>query len=104
MANEIVHQLAGVVSPRSGDRLSRRGTTLARHYVEEVRLAGLQVDGALALAGHLVEGLVDLDTHRRRLAGDDVGLNLLLSEIEATAVRQCQRIQSDLYRDSRFGL
>lgn len=71
----------------------------ARALHDDVRLSALQVDGSLALAGHAMEGLLDLDAHRRLLAADDLSLHTLLGEIQQQAVAQVKRIQRDLFSD-----
>lgn len=71
----------------------------ARAIKNETRLTALQADAALALGGHIAEGVVDLDLHRRHLAKDDITLNLLLAEIESETVQQVKRIQRSLFNE-----
>lgn len=74
------------------------GRVAARAITDETRLTALQADAALALGGHIMEGVVNLDMHRRHLAKDDVTLNLLLAEIEAETVQQVKAVQRSLFR------
>jgi hypothetical protein len=87
----------------NGDaRVSRRDrevATRAKQVHDEVRLAAFKGDGALALAGHLMEGTVELDERRRALAKGDPITNALLADIEQTAVFQVRKIQSRLFND-----
>lgn len=68
----------------------------------ETRLTALQADAALALGGHIMEGVVELDKYRRRLAQEDVTTNLLLAEIEAETIQQVKRVQRSLFNDLAF--
>jgi len=68
----------------------------------EARLTALQGDAAVALGGHLMAGMVELDRQRRHLAKEDVTLNLLLAEIEAETVQQVRRIHGSLFNDLAF--
>jgi hypothetical protein len=51
-----------------------------------VRIKSFQADGALALAGHIMEGILGLDNRRRMLAQDDPITNALLADIQAQAM------------------
>lgn len=93
--NQLVRQVAD-------NRPSKQQRVVGRAVVERVQLSGHQADGAIALAGHMMRELTDLDRERRTLAQDDVTLNIVLSEIEATAIAQCKQIQRNLY--SPWGL
>lgn len=62
----------------------------------EVRNAVLRADGVIAFGAHVMEGLVDLDDHRKHLAQEDITRNLLLAEIESETVRQIKAIQRGL--------
>jgi hypothetical protein len=76
----------------------RRKPTAAELRIQaEVRQAAMKADGALRFGEHVMEGLVELDEHRRALAGDDPTLNILLAEIEAETVGQVKKIQRNLY-------
>lgn len=80
----------------------RRVGKQAKQVYDDVRLRGMQVDGAMALAAHVMDEAVQLDQKRLALAGTDPVLNGLLSDIEATALRQAKSIQQGLF--SRWGL
>lgn len=78
----------GDIRPPALDRqVARRG----RRAYDDARYIGLRMDATYALAGHAMEGLVDLDTHRKRLAGDDDGLNMQLLDIQRTAAQAANR-------------
>jgi hypothetical protein len=80
----------------------RRGNKEAKAVYDEVRLRGLQSDGVMALGGHIMEAVVALDQKRLSLAGGDPILNALLSDFEATTLRQAKSVQQSLFND--FGL
>lgn len=67
----------------------------AQQVYDDVHLAALRVQGAVALGGHIMDGIVELDEHRRSLAGDDPVLKTLLADIEAATVRQVKSIQNE---------
>lgn len=71
----------------------------ARQVRDEVQLAAMQADGAIALADHIMDGLVNLDLHRRELAREDQTLHLLLTEIESTCVSQVKHSQRNLFNN-----
>lgn len=83
-----------------GDRPPPRDRKLARsakEAVDEVRLAALRADGAMALAAHIMEGFVGLDDFRKSLSGGDPLKDTMLMDIEAAALRQVRGIQTGLY-------
>jgi hypothetical protein len=69
---------------------------------DEVRLRGLQVDGALALGAHIMEGVQSLDSQRKSLAGSDMAMAILLADIEANTIRQVKNIQNSLFNEWGF--
>lgn len=69
----------------------------AKKTYDQVRLSDLKVDGAMALASHIMEGLTDLDGQRRLLAQGDQVLDAILTRIEVNAVRAVNKIQNNLY-------
>jgi hypothetical protein len=69
----------------------------ARRIYARVKEAGLKVDGSLALAAHAMESLLMLDARRVILAQGDPTTNVLLSEIQATAVQQVKKVQASLF-------
>ncbi|MCA1701750.1 MAG: hypothetical protein LC808_00140 [Actinobacteria bacterium] len=83
--------------PRGARR--RRMLPELKPVYEEVQLAAKKADGAMALAGHIMEEVVELDRYRRHLGSDDATLHLLLAEIESTGVQQVKRIQRGLFND-----
>jgi len=85
------------VAPR--DRLVARR---AKRLVDGVQLSALEADGVMALANHLMVGLMDLDERRQSLAAGDPMRNSILTEIEATAIRKCKAIQNE--QGSSWGL
>lgn len=93
MDNELMRYATGEVKPRSVDR---RVAVQARHIYEETQLAGFKADGVMALAGHMMEGLVMLDARRQSLSQGDPVTDVVLSEIEANTVRQLKQLQNDL--------
>lgn len=99
MNNELVRYATGDVRPRIADIAIARK---AKQIHDEVRLTALKVDGAMALAGHIMEGLVAMDDRRRQLAKDDPVTNEMLARIEATAVNQIGVIQMNLYNGWRL--
>ncbi len=94
MNNELVRYAAGTVDvPRSDRQVAAR----AKQAYDEVRLAALKVDGALALAGHIMDGVVGLDNHRQALSNGDPVTDVLLADIQINAVRKVKAIQNGLY-------
>lgn len=101
--NELMH-IANGTQPNKG-RVSREVVRQAKHITEEVKLAGLQVDASVALAAHVMQAVTQLDEHRKALAGEDVTLNLALSEVMMTSLRQVQALQQgNNGRTNCFGL
>lgn len=96
MDNRLVRYANGEAIP---DRQDREIARAAKVQYDKVRMAGLKVQGATALAGHAMERLVELDQHRRGLAGGDETTNRILAEIELETVRQVKRIQQGLNDD-----
>lgn len=78
-------------------RYDRAVAARAKPIHDEVRLSAFKADGALALAGHIMEGVVSLDMHRRMLAGNDPVTNRLLADIEQQALFSVRQIQANLY-------
>jgi hypothetical protein len=78
-------------------RRDRAVAARAKPIHDEVRLSAFKADGAMALAGHIMEGVVSLDQHRRMLAGNDPVTNSLLADIEQQALFTVKNIQANLY-------
>jgi hypothetical protein len=93
--NDLMRTASGERRPLN--RAERASARAAADVVNEVRLAAIEADGAMALADHIMYGLMDLDSQRKDLQGSDPLLALMLGEIEATAVRQVKKIQNNLY-------
>lgn len=93
MNDDLMRFFTGERTPRP----DRAIVSQARQTRGEVQIAGFKADGAMALAGHIMEGVVDLDAHRRMLAGQDPLLNALLADIEQTALFSVKKIQTSLY-------
>jgi hypothetical protein len=94
MSNELMRYTTGEARPARYDRQVARQ---AKPIHDEVRLSAFKADGALALAGHIMEGVASLDTHRRMLAGNDPVTNRLLADIEQQALFSVKTIQAKLY-------
>ncbi len=89
MSGELMPYVTGEVKPRGQDKAVARQ---ARAINNRVRLDGFQLDAGLALAGHAIEGVAGLDAHRRKIAGDDPALNMVLFEIEEEAIEGAKYI------------
>jgi len=96
MNDELMGYARGEVTPRRHDRpLAAR----AKGIYEDVKLGALMADGALALAGHIIGEVVELDEERRSFSRRITPeLNAVLIEIEVTGVEQAQKVQRDLYK------
>ncbi|MGJ5804373.1 hypothetical protein ACSCB1_35490 [Streptomyces europaeiscabiei] len=91
--SELLRYATGELKAPGKDRaLARRG----KDFYDDVRLKALQSEGVMALAGHIMEGLVTLDNKRQALACGDPVTNATLAEIQATAIAQAKKLQSDL--------
>lgn len=99
MNNELILYSKGEIAvPRQERGVAAR----AKRIYDETRLHAMKADATLALAGHMMEGLTELDGLRKRLSKDDMGLAMTLGEIEAMAVHQLQKVQSDLHNHWSF--
>ena len=97
MAGEIVRRAA------RGEPVTRQANAAvvqaADLIYDEVRLSGLEIEGIIALAGHAMQGVMDLDAYRRSLAADDLSLHSLLGDIQGQAIQQIKQVQRDLFSD-----
>jgi hypothetical protein len=84
-----------VLAAQRAEDLQQEGQR--RRVIDEVRHAALKADGSIALAGHIMAGVMALDGERRHLAKEDPALNLLLAEIEGEAVQQVKAIQRSIF-------
>jgi hypothetical protein len=94
---ELMRMARGEVKPTNRDE--RQVAQAARAVYNEVQLARIEVDGAMVLAEHIMNRTLNLDVTRRQLSQDDPLVNLMLAEIEATALRQARAIQNQLYTE-----
>lgn len=92
--SQLERYTTGEVTPHRADRAV---AAQAKALYDQVRIAAFKVDGAFALADHIMQKAVVLDEHRRALAGDDPITNQMLAEIEVAAVRQATNIQRKLF-------
>jgi hypothetical protein len=88
MSSELMKYSTGEVAP---PRVERGVARQAKRVYDRTRLGGFEVDAQVALAGHAMEKIIELDTRRRELAGSDPGLNALLGDVELHAVRNIKR-------------
>lgn len=84
-------------------RRDREAAARAKVVYDDVRTAGLKVEGAVALGGHIMREIVQLDDTRRDLQGSDPVLNAILADIEMSTVRQVKKVQAELY-DTEWGM
>jgi hypothetical protein len=94
MSGELMRYASGDERPA---RVDRAVATRAKVAHDEVRLRAFQADGALALAGHIMDGVTALDRHRRDLDQGDPVTRALLADIEQEALFSVRQIQRDLY-------
>ena len=93
------NELARLGQQNGLSRRDRRQTQRLQNVYDEVRLRGLQVDGAIALGGHIMEGVEALDARRHSLANGDMQMAMLLADIESNTIRQVKGIQASLFND-----
>lgn len=74
-------------------------TPAQRQVREDVRQAAMKANGAMVLTELIMEGLTDVDLHRRALSKGDATLNVILAEVEAEGIGQVKKIQRNLYSD-----
>lgn len=65
----------------------------AKTVYDDARLTALKADASLALGAHIMVGVTALDSMRKQLASDDMGLNMLLADVMVNTVRQVSAIQ-----------
>ena len=93
MSSELMKYSTGEVVP---PRVERRIAKAAKQIYDQTRLLGFEADAQAALTGHIMEKAVEIVGKGRELAGDDVALDLLLSDIARNAVRNLKRTQDRL--------
>ena len=79
----------GEVKPRKQDAAV---TAAAKEVYDRIRLADFEARGIMALSADVMEGLAELDAHRKKLAGDDPALNALLTPFEIEAAMEAREI------------
>lgn len=94
MSSELARYARGEISPRRQDRAI---AAASRDLFNEVRLATLKADGAMALAAHLMEGMTGLDEQRRSLSRGDQIADVMLAEIQIATLHAVKKIQTSLY-------
>lgn len=90
MSGELMPYVHGEVEVPKHDRAVVKQ---ARDTNDRVRLSAFHADASVALAGHIMEGVVGLDAQRRKLAGDDPALNMMLLDIQIEAINGVRTIQ-----------
>jgi len=96
--SELMRYASGEVKPRSEDRAV---TARAKKFYDKVREADFQARGIIALTADVMDGMADLDAHRKKLAQDDPGLNTLLAQMELTAADQVGDIIRGVHKPVR---
>jgi hypothetical protein len=94
MNNDLALFTTGEIQPGWGNRALARQ---ARQIDAEVALTRRKVAGAMLVGADIMERTVELDTHRRQLAGNDEVLNAILCETELNTIRQAQAIARQMY-------
>lgn len=92
--------IVGYGDPDPAKRVSRREREEQKQLLDvrnKVRMQGYKISGAIALGAHAMDGMLDLDQHRRLLAGDDQLTNIMLAQIEEITLRQVMREQRRLF-------
>lgn len=97
--NELIRYTTGQEVVPMRDRAVAKRAKVVR---DDTRIAALKSDASMALAAHIMEGLVGLDNYRQQLAQDDPMIKAMLMEIEAAAIRQAKSIQNGLHNDWGF--
>lgn len=77
-------------------RVERKVAKAAKKIYDQTRLLGFEAEAQAALTAHIMEKVVELVTRSRELAGDDVALDLLLSDLVRNTVRNMKRTQDRL--------
>lgn len=94
MNTDLMAYTQGAPVPRYDRAVARSATGIRK----PVREGGFAIDGITAVGVHTMERVVDLDDERRRLAGKDPLLNVLLSDVEQQAIRDMARVQASVGR------
>lgn len=70
--------------------------------VEEVELTKLRVTGVSVVGRHVMDEAVDVDDHRKELAGEDPALDMLLAKIENRTLQQMSLVHAALVNPLGF--
>lgn len=96
MSNIELHRPIGTRLPAQ----ARRSYNLAvAEVVAATKLAATKTDAEAALAGRIMERVVDIDTYRRSLAGNDETLNAILLRVEMNFIDTTTRLQRNFASD-----
>lgn len=96
MSGELMRRVNGEASVRRGDKELVKKATKVK---DEVELAAFMVEGIEALAAKIMDGVNNLEDHRRMIAGGDASKMALHSTTEAIALAKIAQIQRNLYND-----
>lgn len=96
MSGGLMRKVNGEAPVRRSDRAV---VQRAKDVKDEVDLAAFMAAGAAALASQMMEDAVNLEDHRRLLAGGDPTKMALLAPFEAAALAKMQQIQRNLFND-----
>jgi len=95
MQNELMAYNRGYLDvPRNEKSVAAR----AKKVYDDVRVEALKVSGTMMLGAHIMEETKQLDAYRQKLAGDDIGLDMLLTEIEAVTIVKALELQRRCFR------
>lgn len=99
MNHELIRYTSGEVVPSRTERsVARR----AQRVYDDVRLRALAADGAVALAGRMMDSMARLDEKRRSLSHpEDSLLNDMLMSIQMDAIKELRKIQNGEQRPPR---
>jgi hypothetical protein len=89
-------EVSPLMRTHGGLVLSREGRQLQaalRHEAADGIVKKARIFIATEVAMDAMDGVKEVDDHRRSLAGNDQGLNMLLGEVEVTYVNHINRIQ-----------
>lgn len=85
MAGELVKYQ----QPQPPAKPTRRSTVR-----QELQRSAEQVEAQMALAAYIIDGAVVLDHYRQSRTQGDAMVDVFLCNVEATAFRNCERIQN----------
>jgi hypothetical protein len=93
----------GIGPGRWAERKERKATRLARRermaaIQEEVETAEDVVNGVYEVYESAMDGMAELDDHRKGLAGRDQALNMILGQMELDARKKIRRVVSGIFQ------